>query len=87
MTGLAGLYLVKNSTDTGTGPDRWGLDGMEEYHLILQARGGCGGAPGVPAHVMCPDFACALVCKVSARAACIDNTQGVILSGTRSKEM
>jgi hypothetical protein len=36
--GLAGLYFVKNSTDVGVGPDRWGLDGMEEYHLMLADR-------------------------------------------------
>jgi hypothetical protein len=36
--GLAGLYLVKNSTDVGAGPERWGLDGIEEVHVILQVR-------------------------------------------------
>jgi hypothetical protein len=37
-SGLAGFYLLKNSTDVGVGPDRWGLDGMEEYHWILQDK-------------------------------------------------
>ncbi len=36
--GLAGFYLVKNSTDVGVGPERWGMDSMEEYHLILQDK-------------------------------------------------
>jgi hypothetical protein len=37
-TGLAGLYLVKDSLDVGAGPERWGLEGIEEYHLILGVR-------------------------------------------------
>jgi hypothetical protein len=36
--GLAGFYLIKNSTDVGTGPDRWGLDGMQESLLMLSDK-------------------------------------------------
>ena len=36
--GLAGFYLIKNSTDVGVGPDRWGLDGMQEVHMMIADR-------------------------------------------------
>jgi FtsP/CotA-like multicopper oxidase with cupredoxin domain len=32
---MAGFYLVKQSSLLGTEPDRWGLDKMTEYNLML----------------------------------------------------